>query len=50
LPGPPIYQPPYEISDAESFPIGDKWSVIVRNDSANPVVLVVCAVCAKVDG
>jgi hypothetical protein len=32
----------------ESIPIGNQWSVIVRNDTANPVVLVAYAVCAQV--
>jgi hypothetical protein len=32
----------------ESIPVGDHWSVVVRNDSANPVILVTYAVCAKV--
>jgi hypothetical protein len=32
----------------ESYPVGDHWSLLVRNDSANPVVLLTYAVCAKV--
>jgi hypothetical protein len=32
----------------ESFPVDNDWSVLVRNDSANPVVLDTYAVCATV--